>query len=433
MSIIGKLEKRAAAGATDDSWYYPGGFFYGGIGTKTKSGVAVSEFNAMQLSVVWACMKMLSEDSASLPLHLYRRRKGGGKDKAWADDRYFLLHDRPNPEMTAMSFRETYASHLLSWGNGYAEIEKTGGRIRKPLALWPITPNRVTVKRDQKKRIIYDVSMDSLGNISGGSGSPMPAVRLPKELVLHTPGLSFNGLYGYSPIAAARGAIGLGMALQEFGERYFGDGIHPTATIEHPGAVKDVKAMREGLNAAYAGLDRTHRLMLLEDGMKFNAITIKADEAQFLESRKFQNIDIGTRIFRFPPQMYGEYDKASTYASAEQFAIDYVTKTLRAWLVRLEQSYNMALLDPSEYGVYFWEHNVEGLLRGDILTRYQAYVFGKRNGWLNADEVREKENMNPIPDGKGKEYIVEKNMIGLDDLGKDIIKPAAPAPAGSTE
>lgn len=425
MSVFRKLGRflKRAAGATDDSWYYPGGFFYGGVGQKTKSGTAVSEFSAMQLSVVWACIKIIAEDTASLPLHLYRRRKGGGKDRAWADDRYSLLHDSPNSEMTAMSFRETFASHLLSWGNGYAEKEQTGGRVNKIVALWPITPNRVEVKRDDKKRIIYKVSMDSMGNLSG---SFLPNVTLQKEQVLHCPGLSFNGLYGYSPISAAREAIGLGMALQEFGSRYFGDGVHPTGIIEHPNAVKDVKAMREGLNAAYAGLDKAHRLMLLEDGMKFNPITIKADEAQFLESRKFQNIDIGTRIYRLPPQMYGEYDKASTYASAEQFAIDYVTKTLRAWLVRLEQAYNMALLDSSERGVYFWEHNVEGLLRGDIKARYEAYVLGKRNGFLNADEIRGWENLNPIPGGKGQEYIVEKNMIGLDDLGKDV-KPAVPA------
>jgi HK97 family phage portal protein len=156
--------------------------------------------------------------------------------------------------------------------------------------------------------------------------------------------------------------------------------------------------------------------MLLEEAEKIEKIGIPNDEAQFLETRKFQNVDIGTRIYRLPPQMYGEYDKASTYASAEQFAIDYVTKTLRAWLVRLEQSYNMALLDPSERGVYFWEHNVEGLLRGDILSRFQAHVLGKRNGFLNADEIRDIENLNPIPDGLGREYIIERNMLGLSDL-----------------
>ncbi len=423
MGSIAKMEKRMALGALDDSWYMPGGSFYGGVGPQTKAGAQVSEFNAMQLSVVWACIKMLSEDSASLPLHLYRRRKGGGKDRAWADDRYFLLHDQPNPEMTAMSFRESYASHLLSWGNGYAEQERTGGRINKLVALWPVTPNRVTVRRNAKRKIEYQVNCFNTGewaingtSNAGGSGN----VVLPKENMLHTPGLSFNGLYGYSPIAAAREAIGLGKALEEFGGLYFGNGMHPGAVITHENPIKDISATRQAFNEVYGGLGKAHRLMLLEAGMKFEKVGIPPEDSQFLESRKFQNIDIGTRIYRFPPQMYGEFDKASTYASAEQFTIDYVTKTLRAWLVRLEQSYNMALLDRSEYGVYFFEHNVEGLLRGDILTRYQAHVLGKRNGFLNADEIRDTENYNPIPDGLGQEYIVEKNMIGLDDLGKDV-------------
>jgi HK97 family phage portal protein len=419
MGSIASMEKRMAAGtgALDDKWYAPGGFFYGGIGTKTKSGASISEYNAMQLSVVWACIKILSEDTASLPLHLYRRRKGGGKDKAWADDRYFLLHDQPNSEMSAMSFRETYASHLFSWGNGYAEKETTGGRINKLVALWPITPNRVTVYRNDKKKIVYDVSM---------TGSTLKDVTLPKEKVLHTPGLSFNGLIGYSPIAAAREAMGLGKTLEEFGSTYFENGIRPSFILSSNTTFKDPKARREALEAVYGGLGKAHRVMLLEEAEKIERIGIPNDEAQFLETRKFQNVDIGSRIYRLPPQMYGEFDKASTYASAEQFSIDYVTRTLRPWLVRLEQSYNMALLDESERGVYFFEHNIEGLLRGDILSRYQAYVAGKRNGFLNADEIRDQENLNPIPDGLGKEYIVEKNMIGLGDLGADIIKPTQP-------
>lgn len=411
MSIISGLEKRSATGALADSWYQPGGFFYGGAGPQTKSGSHVSEFSAMQLSVVWACIKILAEDAASLPLDLYRRRKSGpGKDKAYADDRYSLLHDSPNPEMTAFSFRETYAAHLLSWGNAFAEKEKSGGRINKIAALWPITPNRVTVKRNERREIIHNVTMES----------GKPPVTLTKDQICHTPGLGFNGLVGYSPIGAAREAIGLGMALEEFGERYFGEGLHPGAVLSHPGSLKDPKNVREAMSEVYAGLGKSHRLMLLQEGMKLEKVGIPPEDSQFLETRKFQNIEIGTRIYRLPPQMYGEFDKASTYASAEQFSLDYVTKTLRPWLVRLEQSFNMSLLDRSEWGDYFFLHNMEGLLRGDVLTRYQAYVLGKRNGILNADEIRDREDMNPIPDGLGQEYIVERNMIGLSDLGADI-------------
>jgi HK97 family phage portal protein len=419
MGSIAAMEKRMAAVGLDDSWYNPGGFFYGGTGgVKTKSGSSISEMNAMQLAVVWCCIKILSEDTASLPLHLYRRRKGGGKDRAWADDRYFLLHDRPNPEMTAMSFREAYAAHLLAWGNGYAEIERTGGRINRFVALWPITPNRVTVKRDEKRKIVYDISM---------SGTGLQNVRLPKEKTLHTPGLSWNGLIGYSPIAAAREAMGLGKTLEEFGSSYFQNGIRPSFIVTSKVPYKDPKTRREALEEVYGGLGKAHRVMLIDEAEKVEKLGIPNNEAQFLETRKFQNVDIGTRIYRLHPHMYGEFDKAVGFNSAEQFAVDYATKTLRAWLVRLEQSYNMALLDPSEYGVYFFEHNLEGLLRGDLLARAQAQVLYKRNGVINADEIRNTENLNPIPGGLGQEYIVEKNMIGLGDLGADII-PAPKAP-----
>ncbi len=417
MGSIANMEKRATLGATDDSWYQPGGFFYGGGGIKTKSGAAISEMNAMQLSIVWACIKMLGEDSASLPLDFFRRRKSGpGKDLAYADDRYFLMHDQWNPEMTAMTGRETYAAHVVSWGNGYAEQERARGRINRLFALWPITPNRVTVKRNEKRKIEYHVSM---------AGTNLQNVVLQKENILHTPGLSFNGLVGYSPIAAAREAMGLGKTLEEFGSSYFENGIRPSFIVSSVHTIKDPKARREALEEVYGGLGHAHRIMFLEEAEKVEKIGIPNDEAQFLETRKFQNIDIGTRIYRFPPQMYGEFDKASTYASAEQFSLDYVTKTLRPWLVRLEQSYNMALLDPSERGEYFFEHNMEGLLRGDMAARYAAYVLGKRNGFLNADEIRGRENFNPIPGGLGQEYIVEKNMIGLGDLGADVV-PAVP-------
>jgi HK97 family phage portal protein len=411
--ILDAIEKRMALGPLDDQWYTPGGWFYGGTGPKTKSGSTVSELNALQLAVVWACVRILSEDTASLPLHLYRRLPGGGKERAVNHPLSFLLHNRPNPEMTAFTFREVYAAHLVSWGNAYAEKEFGKGIIgrNKVIALWPITPNRVIVKRDEKKKIVYQINMT-------GMKSDITTVTLPKEKILHTPGLGYNGLIGYSPIALLRESIGLGMTLEEYSERYFSNGIHPSAVVTHPGQPKDLKAMREAFNEVYGGLGKSHRLMLLEEGMKIEKIGIENKDAQFLESKKYSNIDIGTRIYRLAPQQYGEYDKASTYASAEQFSIDYVTHTLRAWLVRLEQSYNTNLLSPEEQGEYFFEHLVDGLLRGDIKSRYEAYAVGRNNGWLNADEIREFENMNPMEDGQGKIYLIPLNMIPATDVGK---------------
>ncbi|MFA5160309.1 MAG: phage portal protein [Candidatus Omnitrophota bacterium] len=421
MSIIGNMEKRMASetGGLSDSWYTPGGFFYGGAGQKTKAGSSVSEMNAMRLAVVWCCVKILSEDSASLPLHLYRRLKGGGKERAIDHPLYSLLHDSPNPEMTAMSFRETYKSHLLSWGNAYAEKEFGKGSIgsSRVVALWPITPNRVTVKRnkgEEKKiplrEVYYRVSM---------AGTGLPDVVLPRRNVLHAPGLSYDGLTGYSPIAAAREAIGLGMSLEEFGEHYFGQGLHPGVVVSHPGklAAQTRSNMSDALNETYGGLGKSHRLMLLEEGLKIEKVGIPNNDAQFLESRSFQNIDIGSRIYRLPPQMYGEYDKASTYASAEQFSLDYVVKTLRPWLVRMEQAFNMQLLSLQERGEYFFEHLIDGLMRGDSAARASFYASLFPLGGITPNQICEIENWNPIGP-EGDKRFVPLNMIPLVEAGK---------------
>jgi HK97 family phage portal protein len=412
MSLISMLEKRT--GALDDKWYNPGGFFYGGSGIKTHSGSQVSELNAMQLSVVWCCIKILSEDTASLPLHFYRRRKGGGRDKAVDDYRYALLHDSPNPEMTAMSFRETYMSHLVSWGNAYAEKEYGKGLAgrKRVVALWPITPNRVTVKRNERKEIIYHVSM---------AGTGLADVDLSKEKILHTPGLSFNGLDGYSPIAMAREAIGLGKSLEEFGALYFGQGIHPSAVVTHPSHLENAKELREAMNETYGGLGKSHRLMLLEEGMSIAKLGIPNDDAQFLESKNYQNVDIGSRIYRLPPQMYGEFGKASTYASAEQFSLDYVVKALRPWLVRLEQSYNMSLLTPEEQGEYFYEHLIDGLMRGDAVARADFYNKLFAVGGITPNKIAELENWNPIGE-EGDTRFVPLNYVPLEDAGKEAVK-----------
>jgi len=409
-------------GALDDSWYSPGGSFYGGSGgIKTKAGSSVSEKSAMQLAVVWCCIKVLSEDTASLPLHLYRRN-GAGRDKATEQPLYRLLHDSPNPEMTAISFRETYMSHLLAWGNAYAEKEYGKGLLYKNqvVNLWPITPNRVTPKRNERKQIVYHISM---------AGTGLPDVVLPKEKVLHTPGLSFNGLVGYSPIAAAREAIGLGKSLEEFGELYFGNGTHPGIIVSHPGKLSPEghSNLTDALLTAHGGLGKSHRLLLLQENMKVEKIGIPNDDAQFLESRSFQNVDIGSRIYRLPPQMYGEYNKASTYASAEQFSLDYVIKTLRSWLVRLEQSYNMWLLPRKMQGEYFFEHLIDGLMRGDAAARASFYTSLFGIGGITPNKVAELENWNPIGP-EGDKRFVPLNFVPLDEAGK---KPDEPVQQSS--
>jgi len=400
-----------STGPADDYWYQPGGSFYGGVGAKTKAGAPVSETNAMQLSVVWACIKILSEDSASLPLHLYRRLKGGGKERATDHPLYSLMHDQPNSEMTSMTFRQTFASHILSWGNAYAEIQWGKGRVgsSRIVALWPITPNRVKPFRDPQEQIMYRITMP------GG----VPSVILPKRQVLHVPGLGFDGLFGYSPIGFAKEAIGLGMALEEYSERFFGNGTHPGVVVSHPGKMSQVSHdnLEKALTVAHSGLGQSHRLLLLEEAMKIEKIGIPNKESQFIESKKYSNIEIGTRIYRVPPYMYGEMEK-SAWANVEQQAIDYVVQGQRPWLVRYEQGFNTALLSFVEQKEYFFEHLIDGLLRGDMKSRFEAYAIGRQWGWYCADDILEMENRNPLPDGQGKTYLIPLNMIPASEAGK---------------
>jgi HK97 family phage portal protein len=393
-----------AWGELDDRWYlnsWP---------QETASGAKIDESNALTISAVWACVRILSEDIGSLPLHLYIRREKG-KEKATNNPLYYLLHDRPNPEMTALSFRETLASHILLWGNAYAEIERDGGNNIR--ALWPISPHRVEVWRADDNNIYYLVLDEQTGE----------KVPLAAEQILHVPGLSGNGLVGYSPIGKMREAVGMASALEEFGARFFGNGTHPGAVVSHPGKLGELasKNLRDSLTSGYSGLGKSHRLLLLEEGMKLETIGIPPEDAQFLETRRFQLAEIA-RIYKMPLHKLQEYEKGMAFASVEQFSLDYVVHTLRPWLVRFEQVYNWKLFSNDTLRRrYFFEHLVDGLLRGDLDSRYKAYSTGRNGGWLSANDVRELENMNPIPDGDI--YLQPLNMV---EVGAE---PPQPSPS----
>jgi HK97 family phage portal protein len=416
MGLFTSMERRNRG--LGDEWYYPGGAFWGGL-PATNSGARVDERSAIKLAIMWACIKILSEDSASLPLHLYRGRKSGaGKDIVRDDERYGLLHDQPNPEMTAFSFRETMMSHLVSWGNAYAEKEFYQGWIKGRLkCLWPITPNRVKVERDDNQKIVYKVSVDN------GAKLGSAPITLDKTQMLHIPGLSFNGLVGYSPVAVLREAFGLGLSLEEFGARYFQNGINPSMVVSHPGVLKDPTKLRGSLQDSYGGLGKSHRLMLLEEGMTAQKLTINPDEAQFITSRKFTNIDIGTRIYRIPAHMYGELD-ATTNNNIEQQHIEYGTQTLRPWLVRLEQVFNISTLTPQERQQgYFWEHDMEDFMRGDAAARSTFYKELFMIGGLTPNQIAEMENWNPFgPEGDRR--FVPMNMVPLDKVDEFLARQA---------
>jgi len=369
-------------------------FFFGG----TASGKTVNERTAMQTTAVYACVRILAETIASLPLNVHRSTDNG-KEKAIDHQLYYLLHDEPNPEMTSFVFRETLMSHLLLWGNAYAQIIRDGrGKV---LALYPLIPDRMTVDRSINGELFYEYRKDT--------GS----VILRKEDVLHIPGLGFDGLVGYSPIAMAKNAIGMAIATEEYGAKFFANGASPGGVLEHPGVVKDPARIRESWNAVYQGSGNAHRVAVLEEGMKFQPIGIPPEQAQFLETRKFQTEEI-CRIFRVPPHLVANLDKA-TFSNIEHQSISFVVHTIRPWLVRLEQGMNKALLSPSEKGQYFVGFVVDGLLRGDYASRMQGYAIGIQNGFLSPNDVRTLENMNTIE--YGDIYAMNGNMLKLEDVG----------------
>ena len=381
-------------------------FFFGG----TTSGKAVTERSAMQMTAVYSCVRILSEAIAGLPVHLYRYDGSGGKEKATTHPLYFLLHDEPNPEMTSFVFRETLMTHLLLWGNAYAQIIRNGkGEV---VALYPLMPNRMTVDRDADGHLYYEyqTSQDEAHTMDGSR------VRLLPSDVLHIPGLGFDGLMGYSPIAMAKNAIGMAIACEEYGAKFFANGATPGGILEHPGVVKDPERVRESWNSAFGGSANANKVAVLEEGMKYTPISISPEQAQFLETRKFQINEIA-RIFRIPPHMIGDLEKSS-FSNIEQQSLEFVKYTLDPWVCRWEQSMQRALLSMDEKKEYFFKFNVDGLLRGDYQSRMNGYATARQNGWMSANDIRELENLDRIPAEQGGDlYLINGNMTKLEDAG----------------
>ena len=381
-------------------------FFLGG----TTSGKAVTERTAMQMTAVYSCVRVLAEAVAGLPLHLYRVRDDGGKEKALDHPLYRLLHDEPNPEMSSFVFRETLMTHLLLWGNAYAQIIRNGKN--EIVALYPLMPNKMTVDRDANGQLYYSYDRGSDEAIRDDRST----VILHPSDVLHIPGLGFDGLVGYSPIAMAKNAIGMAIACEEYGAKFFANGAAPGGVLEHPGTLKDPQRIRESWQAAFGGSSNSNKVAVLEEGLKYTPIAISPEQAQFLETRKFQINEIA-RIFRVPPHMVGDLEKSS-FSNIEQQSLEFVKYTLDPWVIRWEQSITRALLSHEEKSRYFVKFNLEGLLRGDYQSRMNGYAIGRQNGWMSANDIRELENLDRIPAEVGGDlYLVNGNMLPLKDAG----------------
>lgn len=360
-------------------------------GYASSAGVEINEQTSLSCMAVYAAVRLLSETVGSLPGHVMRQTDVG-KEKALSHPLYALIHEQPNPEQTAMEWRETAMCHLLLRGNHYSEKQyDNGGRL---IALWPIHPDRVAIERASPNApLIYRVSLPGGGE-----------VRLGTDRILHLRGLGSNGITGWSPIAVARQTIGLAIAAQEYGARLFKNDTRPGGVLEHPGKLNPeaYKRLRASVEEQHQGLSNAHRMMILEEGMKWNQIGINPDDAQFLESRKFSVSEIA-RMFSIPPHFLRDLDRA-TFSNIEQQAIEFVMYTLRPWVIRFEQRFKIELLSPQDRVTHFIKFNVDGLLRGDIASRYNAYHVAKQDGWINADEIRELEDLNPIPGGLGQDY-----------------------------
>ena len=381
------------------------------LGSST-SGKYVNERTSMQMTAVYSCVRILSEAIASLPLQLYKYTDTGGKERAADHPLYFLLHDEPNSEMTSFIFRETLMTHLLLWGNAYAQIIRNGkGEI---VGLYPLMPDRMNVDRDEKGRLYYEYTRSS--DDARITDSKDMTVRLSPYDVLHIPGLGFDGLVGYSPIAMAKNAIGLAIATEEYGSKFFANGAAPSGVLEHPGILKDPAKVRDSWVSTFGGSSNANKVAVLEEGMKYTPISISPNEAQFLETRKFQ-IDEIARIFRVPPHMIGDLEKSS-FNNIEQQSLEFVKYTLDPWVSRWEQAMVRSLLTKDEKKQYFIKFNVDGLLRGDYKSRMDGYAIGRQNGWMSANDIRELENLDRIPaEAGGDLYLVNGNMVPLIDAG----------------
>lgn len=368
------------------------------------SGKNVTEETAIQISTVYACVRVLAETIASLPLNVYESDGKGGSRIAENHPLEYLLHDAPNEEMTSFIWREQMMTQILLRGNSYSQIVRSGKTAI--LSIYPLLSSNMTVDRDDSGALTYKYQMADDNTIT-----------LSPAEVLHIPGMGFDGIMGYSPIALMKTTLGLTLAAEEYGSKVFGNGATPAGVLTHPNRLKDPEKLRNAWNAAYGGSANAGKIAILEEGMKFERISMPNSEAQFLETRKFQVSEI-CRIYRVPPHMVGDLEHA-TFSNIEHQSISFAVHTIRPWLVRIEQSMNKALFSENERGKYFVKFNMDGLMRGDYKSRMEGYAIARQNGWMSADDIRGLENLNPIGAAKGgEEYLVNGNMIPIKQAGQ---------------
>jgi HK97 family phage portal protein len=362
-------------------------------GRPTFTGVDVSENSALNYTAVYACVRVRAEALSSLSLHLYRR-DGERTERATEHRLYRMLHDAPNDEMTAVELLETAQAHLDTWGNAYLwlDVPKIGRNAGYVQGIYPLKPDRVSPKRVHG-RLQYDYRRQR----DDGSEE---TVTYDVSQVLHVPALGYDGIMGYSPVGMARQAIGMGLALEEFGARYFGQGTHPAGVMTNvalpPGTSLD--AFNAYLREQYQGLGKAHSIMTVTGDAKYQPLTMPLEDAQFLSTRKFQLAEIA-RIYRVPLHLIAELDKA-TFSNIEMQALEFAMFTIMPLAKKWEKKLNLRLLTEREREQgYFFEFDLNSLMRGDNKSRGEFYRLMREVGAMSPNEIRERENLDPREGG----------------------------------
>jgi len=396
-------------------------------GRSTTAGQNVNSVSALTLSAYYNGIRVISEDVGKLPFFLLEQLKPRGTRKVIESSIFKMLHQSPNPEMSSMTFRETLTGHALGWGNGYAEIQRNGRE--KPVALWPIHPSRVLVKRDNDtKQLFYEVRVSNTEAMRNSKSVENMTIIFERQDIFHIHGLGDNGLTGFSVLNMGAESLGFNLAAQKFGSAFYGNGGTVGSILTHPAQLKDTARtnLRNSWNKMHQGADNASKIAILEEGVKFEKIGIPPDEAQFLQTRRFGIEDIA-RWFRLQPHKIGHLDKA-TFSNIEMQSIEYVVDTLTPWLIRWEFETKIKVLD-RQPETYFAKIQTNALLRGDSKARANFYTKRFSVGSLSPDDIRDLEDENPIIGGGGNEYFVPRNLAPLSEISQE----PQPTPTGSTQ
>ncbi|MDD4195852.1 MAG: phage portal protein [Syntrophorhabdaceae bacterium] len=347
-------------------------------GRATSSGINITETVALGIPAVFACIRVLTEAIASLPLITYERFTNGDRERARGFSLFNILHDRPNPLMTSFELRELLVGHLCLRGNAYCYIERDNGEV---VALWPLHPDKVTVEVSGRE-LVYKHQNEGTEK------------TYPMSDILHIRGLSGDGIMGYSPLSLLRDTFGYSKAVQEYSSSYFRNDASPGGILSSPNALSAQAHanLRDAWKEGHTGAGKHHQVAIMDNGLQWQSVGVSPQDSQLIESQKFSVVEIA-RVYRVPLSLVMDYER-STYSNVTEQNRSFLTHTLQPWLTRIEQAMAKSLLTESEKEKYFIEHLTQGFLRADTKTRYESYKIAIEGGFLTIDEVRQLENMN---------------------------------------